>query len=209
MNSESEPHAGTRADFSAPAPTVEDASTALSLDPDRAEFLAAGTAVTGARSIANTNPDFNFATALLPLGGIVATLAFVVFSGTSTPTIELTGDALSVRQAGNSHTVPLKEIDSVALRWNLDGVGVKRIGMQSGSAYAGTFEMKPFGRTHLFVNTNRRPYVTVYARSGVTIVSAPDSASVVQFLAILCGSAMNPPASPATASCVASGDRPR
>ncbi|MCU0635298.1 MAG: hypothetical protein MUE41_10545 [Gemmatimonadaceae bacterium] len=115
---------------------------------------------------------------LLPLL-VVLVMGFVLLSGRSvTPSIVETADSLSVSSWGYARTLAYAAIDSVTLRRNLDGLGKRRDGMQSGNAYVGWFDLAPYGRTQLFVDAAKRPFVVVHPREGATVVlSAADSAA--------------------------------
>lgn len=120
------------------------------------------------------------------IGGIfVATFLFiavVVTSGSRPAEVTLTSAALSVRAAGYSADIALSRIDSVRLTTQLTGLGSKLNGFQFGSAYAGLFAMRPFGKARLFVNASRPPYVMLFSRDGVVIVNGDSPAATQRLL---------------------------
>jgi len=123
------------------------------------------------------------------IGGIfLATFLFiavVVTLGSRPAQITLTSAALSVRAAGYSADIARSRIDSVRLTAQLVGLGSKLNGFQFGSAYAGLFAMRQFGKVRLFVNASRPPYVMIFSRDGVVIVNGDSSAATQRLFADL------------------------
>jgi len=123
------------------------------------------------------------------IGGIfLATFLFiavVVTLGSRPAQITLTSAALSVRAAGYSADIARSRIDSVRLTAQLVGLGSKLNGFQFGSAYAGLFAMRQFGKARLFVNASRPPYVMIFSRDGVVIVNGDSSAATQRLFADL------------------------
>lgn len=105
---------------------------------------------------------------------VAASIAFVigvVVLGSRAAVISRTPTDLFVRAASFSATVQLSDIDSVRLVSSLSRVRRKLNGFQFGSAYAGRFELWPHDSMHLFLNTSRPPYITVFAKTGVVILN--------------------------------------
>ena len=102
-------------------------------------------------------------------------IAGVVLVSSRPPSITLTATTLAIRSSGYASTVPVAEIVEVQMVRQLSGLGRKQNGFQFGSAYAGRFEMKPYGSATLFVNVSRPPYVRVRTTSRVVFVNAGDS----------------------------------
>ncbi|MCO4099191.1 MAG: hypothetical protein HEQ38_07255 [Gemmatimonas sp.] len=107
---------------------------------------------------------------------IVGVMAFMAIVGRGTkPTIAEEAERLSVSARGYHQQIPYASIDSVALRHGLNGLHGRRNGLQSGNTYVGRFEMEPYGEAMLFVDALREPLVVIYAKEGVTLISAEDS----------------------------------
>lgn len=125
------------------------------------------------------------------IGGIfIATFAFiaaVVMLGSRPAQITLTPTAFAVRAAGYNSEVSRNAIDSVRLVTQITGLGAKLNGFQAGSAYAGLFEMRPYGKARLYVNSSRPPYVMLFTREGVIMVNDATPNATRQLFAALDG----------------------
>lgn len=127
-----------------------------------------------------TGRDPGATTAILGLAGILTTIGFVLVSGLGvTPDVIETETALRVSARGWQHEVRYASIDSVTLRRHLDGLQRRLAGEQSGAAYLGRFQMRPYDEVMLFVDANKKPFVVIHAGNTVTMLSSTDSASAV------------------------------
>ncbi len=122
---------------------------------------------------------------LCVFAGTFVFIAAVVMNGSRQAAITISPTSFAVRAAGYSAAIPRADIDSVRLASRLTGLGAKRNGFQWGNAYAGRFEMRPYGTARLFVNATTPPFVVVYAKSGVVIVNERDSAATRRLFAAL------------------------
>lgn len=111
---------------------------------------------------------------------IIGSMAVVLVAGLGvTPVITESRDAVTVEARGYRRVVPYASIESVTTRAVLDGVRRKLNAEQSGSVYAGWFDMLPYGRTLLLADARRKPFVVIHAHEGVTVLSAADSGSAM------------------------------
>ena len=125
--------------------------------------------------------------------GIVAATIFLVIGcmltfllvGRGSPDLTQDDVSLNISGSGYGRTIRYDEIDSVRLRWNLDGLGAKIGALQNGNDYRGSFAMRPYGRASLFVDARTKPFVEIFSTNGVTIVSAADSLSAERLLRTL------------------------
>ena len=79
-----------------------------------------------------------------------------------------------------ARTVNYADLDSVTLRMNLDGLDRRLNALQNGNDYRGMFDMRPYGRTAIYVDARVSPFVVLHARRGVTIFSAADSMTAIE-----------------------------
>ena len=93
------------------------------------------------------------------------------------PTISVGADTLHFAASSYKTSIAFSQFDSVVLRPQLHGVKRRLGGMQVGNTYVGQFEVVPFGRTMLFVNAIRKPYIYFYTRKGVVVATSKDSVS--------------------------------
>ncbi|WP_298271421.1 PH domain-containing protein [Gemmatimonas sp.] len=126
----------------------------------------------------------------LALGIIFASfllIAAMLILGSRPAKITVTPSSFSVRAAGYTSEIARSRIDSVRLTSKISGLGSKMGGFQGGSAYAGTFAMRPYGTVRLFVNVSRPPYVTIFSRDGVVMVNGATPAATHRLFADLTG----------------------
>jgi hypothetical protein len=112
--------------------------------------------------------------------GIIGTMAVVLVGGLGvTPSVTESRDAVTVEARGYRRVIPYASVESVTTRAVLDGVRRKLHAEQSGTVYAGWFDMRPYGRTLVLADARRTPFVVIHAHEGVTVVSASDSGSAI------------------------------
>ena len=104
-----------------------------------------------------------------------AFIAVMVMLSSRRPDIAIEGDTLAIRAGAYGARVPVAEMLDVQLEPRLSGIGAKRNAFQFGNHYHGTFTVEPYGRTLLFLDATKPPFVRVRSAKGTLIFSAGDS----------------------------------
>ena len=114
-------------------------------------------------------------------------VAAMLIVGSRPAQITVTPSSFSVRAAGYTSEIARSRIDSVRLTSKISGLGSKLGGFQGGSAYAGQFAMRPYGKVWLFVNVSRPPYVVIFSQDGVVMVNGATPTATQRLFADLNG----------------------
>ncbi len=129
--------------------------------------------------IARAKPDRSAAVAAMLFVWFGGFVAFMLVSRRA-PQVERSDTAITISGSGYARTVNYADLDSVTLRMNLDGLDRRLNALQNGNDYRGMFEMRPYGRTAIYVDASIRPFVVLHTRRGVTIFSAADSMTAIE-----------------------------
>ena len=115
--------------------------------------------------------------------GLTLFLGFFLFMGSTVslqsgpPDVTLSATRLGVRSGAYGVQVALREIEAVRLLQRMSDIGRKQNAFQSGSTYAGRFEMMPHGSTLLFIDASQSPFLPLRWRGTVLIFNARNAAT--------------------------------